>query len=194
MTLKYHLTIFSSTTLLMLGVYAAFVGFFFFTYGAYTEKTVVKNQIDSLISDFTDDLLFFGKKALKGDELDKINDMIQSITPPVMTKEDKKVDDNNSTLITKATIALSVTLVVFLLLSVGVWYVGLSAGQKKKDSYTSMVQRIILLMIIVMLTEFLFFTLVAGNYHPVDPNQIKKYLVEAVQTYAKTPIKNELVN
>jgi hypothetical protein len=187
MTLKYHLTIFSSTTLLMLGVYAAFVGFFFFTYGAYTEKTVVKNQIDSLISDFTDDLLFFGKKTLS-------NDAVQHITPPDMTKEDKKVDDNNSALITKATISLSVTLVVFLLLSVGVWYVGLSAGQKKKDSYTSMVQRIILLMIIVMLTEFLFFTLVAGNYHPVDPNQIKKYLVEAVQTYAKTPIKNELVN
>jgi len=186
MTLKYHLTIFSSTTLLMLGVYAAFVGFFFFTYGAYTEKTVVKNQIDSLISDFTDDLLFFGKKALKKDDIAKINDAVQSITPPDMTKEDKEVEDNNSALITKATITLSITLVVFLLLSVGVWYVGLSAGQKKKDSYTSMVQRIILLMIIVMLTEFLFFTLVAGNYHPVDPNQIKKYMVEAVQTYARS--------
>ena len=186
MTLKYHLTIFSTTTLLMLGVYAAFVGFFFFTYGAYTEKTVVKNQIDSLISDFTDDLLFFGKKALKKDDIAKINDAVQSITPPDMTKEDKEVEDNNSALITKATITLSITLVVFLLLSVGVWYVGLSAGQKKKDSYTSMVQRIILLMIIVMLTEFLFFTLVAGNYHPVDPNQIKKYMVEAVQTYARS--------
>jgi hypothetical protein len=194
MTLKYHLTIFSSTTLLMLGVYAAFVGFFFFTYGAYTEKTVVKNQIDSLISDFTDDLLFFGKKTLSNDDIAKINDAVQAIQPPDMTKEDKEVEDNNSALITKATITLSITLVVFLLLSVGVWYVGLSAGQKKKDSYTSMVQRIILLMIIVMLTEFLFFTLVAGNYHPVDPNQIKKYLVKSVQTYAKTPIKNELVN
>ena len=186
MTLKYHLTIFSSTTLLMLGVYAAFVGFFFFTYGAYTEKTVVKNQIDSLISDFTDDLLFFGKKTLSNDDIAKINDAVQAIQPPDMTKEDKEVEDNNSALITKATITLSITLVVFLLLSVGVWYVGLSAGQKKKDSYTSMVQRIILLMIIVMLTEFLFFTLVAGNYHPVDPNQIKKYMVEAVQTYARS--------
>ena len=110
-----------------------------------------------------------------------------------MTKEDKKVDDNNSALITTATIVLSITLCVFLLLSIGVWYVGLTSGQKKKDSYTSIVQRIILLMIIVMLTEFLFFTLVAGNYHPVDPNQIKKYLVESIKTYAEalSPIKNE---
>ena len=186
MSLKYHLTIFSTTTLLMLGVYATFVGFFFFTYGAYTEKTVVKNQIDSLISDFTGDLLFFGKKTLTPSEISNINDAVQSISPPDMTKEDKKVEDNNLSLITKATITLSITLVVFLLLSIGVWYVGLSTNQKKKDSYTSIVQRIILLMIIVMLTEFLFFTLVAGNYHPVDPNQIKKYMVESVKTYAES--------
>ena len=185
MTLKYHLTIFSTTTLLMLGVYAAFVGFFFFTNGAYTEKTVVKNQIDTLISDFSDDLLFFGKKILTPVEISRINDAVQSITPPDMTKEDKKVEDNNSTLIMKATITLSITLVIFLLLSIGVWYFGLSTKQKKKDSYSSMVQRIILLMIIVMLVEFLFFTLVAGNYHPVDPNQIKKYLVESVKTYTE---------
>jgi len=190
MTLKYHLTIFSSTTLLMLGVYAAFVGFFFFTYGAYIEKTVVKNQIDSLISNFTGDLLFFGKKALPSD-IARINEAVQSIQPPNMSKADKAVDDNNSALITNATIVLSITFSVFLLLSVGVWYFGLTSKQKKKDSYTSMVQRIILLMIIVMLTEFLFFTLVAGNYHPVDPNQIKTYLVEAIQTYSKSlsPIK-----
>jgi len=139
MTLKYHLTIFSTTTLLMLGVYAAFVGFFFFTYGAYTVKTVVKNQIDSLISDFTDDLLFFGKKALTQEDIHKINDAVQAIEPPDMSKADKEVDDNNSALITKATITLSITLGVFLLLSIGVWYIGLSATQKKKDSYTSIV-------------------------------------------------------
>ncbi len=45
MSVKHHITIFSTTTLLMLGVYTAFVGFFFFTYGAYTEKKVVGNQI-----------------------------------------------------------------------------------------------------------------------------------------------------
>ena len=50
MSVKHHITIFSTTTLLMLGVYTAFVGFFFFTYGAYTEKKVVSNQINTLIN------------------------------------------------------------------------------------------------------------------------------------------------
>ena len=49
MSVKHHITIFSTTTLLMLGVYTAFVGFFFFTYGAYTEKKVVSNQINTLV-------------------------------------------------------------------------------------------------------------------------------------------------
>ena len=40
-------------------------------------------------------------------------------------------------------------------------------------------------MIIVMLVEFLFFTLVAGNYSPVDPNSVKKALVESLQKYAE---------
>jgi len=188
MSMKYHLTIFSSTTLLMLGIYTAFVGFFFFTYGAYIERNVVKNQIDTLISDFTDDFIFFGKESSDKSIINTIKKDIKNISPPDMRDADKVVEENNSALIKKATIILSVTFIVFLLISICVWYFGLSKTQKRKDNYASIIERIILLMIIVMLTEFLFFTLVAGNYHPVDPNKIKKYLLESFKTYGMIPV------
>ena len=186
MSVKYHLTIFSTTTLLMLGVYTAFVGFFFFTYGSYIEKKVVKNQIETLINNFSEDFIFFSKQSATGEELiKKIGSYIEQIKPPDMSNSDKKVEENNSSLIKTAAIVLTITFTIFLLLSIAVWYFGLSKSQKRKDPYPSIVQRIILLMIIVMLVEFLFFTLVAGNYSPVDPNEIKKALVESLQKYAE---------
>ena len=186
MSVKHHITIFSTTTLLMLGVYTAFVGFFFFTYGAYTEKKVVGNQIDTLVDSFSEDFIFFAGQTDSGEVLlKKIGETISATNPPDLSEVDAKVEKSNSELIKTAIIVLSITFLVFLMLSIAVWYFGLSKKEKRKDPYPSIVQRIILLMIIVMLVEFLFFTLVAGNYSPVDPNNIKKALVESLQKYAK---------
>ncbi len=79
MTVSRHVKTFTTTTLLMLGVYAVFVGFFFFTYGAYTEKKVVKNEINILVNEFTEDFIFFGQQASpeKFETLKKYIDNIQ---------------------------------------------------------------------------------------------------------------------
>ena len=186
MSVKHHITIFSTTALLMLGVYTAFVGFFFFTYGAYTEKRVVSNQINTLVDSFSEDFIFFAGQTESGEKLLKdISETIKNTKAPDLSEVDAKVEKSNSSLIKTASIVLSVTFLVFSLLSVAVWYFGLSKKEKRKDPYPSIVQRIVLLMIIVMLVEFLFFTLVAGNYSPVDPNSVKKALVESLQKYAE---------
>ena len=185
MSLRKHVTIFSSTTLLMLGVYAAFVGFFFFTYGSYIENKVIDDQINTLTDNFTDDFIFFASKSTNGEKfITQIRNNLQNITPPDLSQQDKKVAENNSALIKKAIIALSITFAVFVILSLIVWYYGLTSKEKIFDTYGHIIQRIVLLMIIVMLLEFLFFTLVAGNYTPVDPNVVKKYLVESLKKYA----------
>ena len=186
MSVKHHITIFSTTTLLMLGVYTAFVGFFFFTYGAYTEKKVVSNQINTLVDSFSEDFIFFAEQTDSGEKLlEDISNSIKNTKAPDLSDVDAKVEKSNSELVKTATIVLAVTFVVFSLLSIAVWYFGLSKKEKRKDPYPSIIQRIILLMIIVMLVEFLFFTLVAGNYSPVDPNSVKKALVESLQKYAE---------
>ena len=55
-------TEFAISTFLMIGVYAAFVGIFFFTYGSYTERKVIDNQMDILVKDFTSDFVFFANE------------------------------------------------------------------------------------------------------------------------------------
>lgn len=185
MSLRKHVTIFSSTTLLMLGVYAAFVGFFFFTYGSYIENKVIDDQINTLTNNFTDDFVFFASKSENGQELiNEIRKNIKKINPPDLSKQDIQVEKSNSDLVNKAIIALSITLCIFVVFSILVWFYGLNDKEKRVDTYGHIIQRIVVLMIIVMLLEFLFFTLVAGNYTPVDPNVVKKYLVESLQKYA----------
>ena len=182
---SYHVTIFSTTCSLMLGVYAVFVGFFFFTYGAFTERKVVRNQIQVLLDDFTEDFIFFADQS-DPSIVPKIGKEISKVKAPDLTEADKKVDENNSVLVKHAVIALSVAFVVCLLLSLGIWYFGLSQQQRRQEPYQEIVKRILVLMVIVMLLEFFFFTLVAGNYRPVDPNSVKEYLVESLQKYAET--------
>ena len=181
----HHVKNFTITTLMMLGVYAVFVGFFFFTYGAYTEKKVVRNEINILVDNFTEDFIFFGQQTLP-DEFQNIKKYINDITAPDLSEADKKVEENNSKLVKTAIIALSITFVICIGLSIAVWYFGFSKKQRATEPYSEFMQRIVLLIIIVAFVEFLFFTLVAGNYRPVDPNSIKKKLVESLQNYAKT--------
>ncbi len=180
-----HVKIFTTTTLLMLGVYAVFVGFFFFTYGAYTEKKVVKNEINILVNEFTEDFIFFGQQA-EPDEFDELKKIINDITAPNLSEADRKVEENNQNLIHTAIITLAVTFIVCLILSLCVWYFGFTKKQHAVEPYGNFTKRITLLMIIVALVEFLFFTLVAGNYRPIDPNSIKKKLVESLQNYANS--------
>ena len=187
MSLKYHMTIFSTTTLLMLGIYTVFVGFFFFTYGAYIEKKVVKNQIDILINNFSDDFKFFASQSQNGKKLIQIiNSNINKISIPDLSKLDAQVKTKNKSLIKTSVITLVVTFLIFIILSVCVWYFGLSSKQKEENSYVSIIQRLLLIMFIVMLIEFFFFTLVVGNYRPVNPNDVKKYFVESLEKYSKS--------
>ena len=186
-SIKFHVTIFSTTTLLMLAIYSVFVGVFFFSYGSYIEKTVVKNQIDVLINNFTEDFIFYANQSKNGaDLINNIDKTIQNIVPPDLSKLDEEVYNKNSSLIKKATITLVITFIIFLILSIIIWYFGLTSLQKLNVSYWSIIQRLLLIMFIVMMVEFLFFTLVVGNYHPVDPNDIKKFMVKSLENYAKS--------
>ena len=185
MTVSHHVKIFTTTTLLMLGVYAVFVGFFFFTYGAYTEKKVVKNEINILVNEFTEDFIFFGQQVAP-DKFETLKTYIDDITAPDLTEADRKVEENNQNLVHTAVITLAVTFAVCLLLSFCVWYFGFSKKQRAAEPYSNFTQRIVLLMIIVAFVVFLFFTLVAGNYRPVDPNSIKKKLVESLRNFANS--------
>ena len=179
MTFWSHVPIFIASTTLMIGVYAAFVGLFFFTYGKHTEQLVVKNEIDHLLDDFTDDFVFFARES-DPDLLEQIRKQIDSIKPPDLTEADKEVEKSNAALVKEAAIILSITLGVGIILSLITWRFSL----RSKYAYSEIVRRVVFLMIIVMLVEFFFFTFVAGNYHPVDPNAVKKLIVESLRNYA----------
>ena len=113
MSPRYHVTIFSTTCMLMLGVYAAFVGFFFFTYGAYIEKKVVSNQIQVLLDDFTEDFIFLQNKQIRA-SFQKIGEKIGNIKPPDLSAADAKIEKENSRLVKDAAIVLSITFHCFL--------------------------------------------------------------------------------
>ena len=171
-------TEFAISTFLMIGVYAAFVGIFFFTYGSYTERKVIDNQMDILVKDFTNDFVFFANEASPA-AVKSLQENVKNAKVPDTSSADKEVAENNHKLFLEAVGMLTITLFTGIALSVGLW---LCMG--KGVSYTDVSLKVGFLLFIVMTVEFLFFTLVSQNYRPVDPNKVKGYMLGALDKFA----------
>ena len=170
-------TEFAISTFLMIGVYAAFVGIFFFTYGSYTERKVIDNQMNILVKDFTSDFVFFANEVSPA-AVKSLQDNVKNAKVPDTSAADKEVVEKNQTLFHKAVGMLTITLVTGIALSVGLW---LCLG--KGVSYADISLKVGFLLFIVMVVEFLFFTLVSQNYRPVDPNVVKGYMLDTLNDY-----------
>ena len=182
MALGTHWIEFAISTLLMLGTYAAFVGLFFFTYGRYSERKVIDNQISILTKDLTSDFVFFANEA-SPQALKELQKNIGNVKLPDMTAADAAVTANNNKLIKEAVTMLSITFCVCLVIGISLWYF---SGKKRGIKISSILVKTSFLMAVVMVVEFLFFTLVTQNFRPVDPNVVKTYFIDSLDKYASS--------
>ncbi len=175
-------TEFVISTFLMIGVYAAFVGIFFFTYGSYTERKVIDNQMDILVKDFTSDFVFFANE-ISPESVKTLQNNVKTAKLPDSSEADKEVTESNNKLFHQAVSMLTVTLCVGVITSVCWW---LCFGKSKGIKYSEVGLKVAFLLFLVMVVEFLFFTLISQNFRPVDPNKVKGYMLNSLEKYAGT--------
>lgn len=140
-----------------------FIGIFFFTYGAYIEKRVVKNQMKLISSDLIGYVNLLGNTTK---EIVKSN--INNINLPDMTKEDEDVKKNNINIIKLAIKAN----IIFIILILGLVYYTYSLSNKEFLIKEIVIKNLIILFF-VGLTEFTFLTWCGSRFISIDPNQIK---------------------
>lgn len=166
-------SIFISNILLHVGIMALFLTTFFFTIAAIQEKAIVENQINFILDDFLQNT--FGpindsdKKILKNNldtELNKVKEDLK--------KEDIKVKKLNDETTKNAFIFVGIILAVVIVLVlfqaiIFKWNLG---------DFKFLGFSVISSLIFVAITETVFLFIIAKGYYSVDPNQIKKRIVD----------------
>ena len=136
-----------------------FVPILFFTYGAYIEKNIVKDQIERLVDNFTSDATDLGY-------------IIPDISIPVDSSLDSKVKENNDDLLKRAFTYLTVGFAGGIAISVVLWKFA-----KQKFRFRHLVYENFALLLLVAITELAFFGIISRNYRTLDSNKIKKFIL-----------------
>jgi hypothetical protein len=156
-------------------IISSFIGIFFFTFGLKYEEKIVNEQIKYLVNDLTTDLLHF----LPENVTTNLKDQLNNYKLPDMSYTDKIVEKSNKKLKKKASIAI-LALLSFCVLST------LYLKYKFHDKLTNTVvlhifKDTFIILMVVALTEFIFLTLIGGNYMSIDPHTVKSDIITIIE-------------
>jgi len=160
---KINLYKLSITVIMNVLLISLFIGAFFFTYGSYIEKKVVKNQMQFLGNDITN-LIKLGGPSVN----DKCNKYFQNIVYPDLSHEDNASADNNKKVLMKAIIA---NLFFIVLVSISIFFI--HKKSKKDFSMKKIFLQNFILLFFVGFTEFSFLTFFGSKYISINPNSVK---------------------
>lgn len=143
-----------------------FIGVFFFTYGAYIEGLVVKNQMKFLSEDIG------GYINLLGNDINKnIKNKLLELPNIDLHEEDDKVKESNLKVMNNALIA-NIAFVVSTIFIV--YYLNKSAKLNIKD----VIIKNFIILIFIAITEYAFLKYFGAHFISIDPNKVKYNVVE----------------
>jgi hypothetical protein len=150
-----------------------YIVIFFFTYGSFIEKKVVKNQMKFLSDNISDNIKIYGK-----DVNSSLKNIFTSLEEPNLVEEDKMVEESNKKVLMTAIKAN----VVFFIIVILIVYFIYSKSNKDFNMKRIIVQNLIIL-VFVGFTEFSFLTYFGSKYISIDPNFIKLKILENAHNY-----------
>jgi hypothetical protein len=152
--------------IMMVVFVATFLGIFFFTYVAKIENEIVVDQVNYLVSDLTQDLKLLPEETLK-----IIRQKVNEAQQPDLSKEDEMVAKHNSEILSTATMAITIFLVV------GLIVVHIMSRKYNFDMWP-MVSRNLIILTFIGIIEYVFLIVFAKNFISADPNYIKLTILD----------------
>ena len=164
-------------TLVMVAVYTVFVTVLFFTFGKYIETSVAKNNADLLVDSLTDDIKFFGTN-LAPKQFQEISDLLKRLKPPNMDKEDQNVNTQNMKLIKNTMFYVLIGALIAIVVGLIFWLTLLR--RPFKQYFTFIFPHALIVLVFVAIVEIIFFITISKNYRSLDPNVVKKAIMDTI--------------
>ena len=180
---KSHALEIFSNVLLHMCFFSVFVCLFFFIGASRIEKSIVQTQIQNTVQELVQEI----KNVLPPAERAALALQMQTLVPPDMSSQDQSAAANNKQLIEQSCMVLIPVFVVGLVVVIGAYY-----GYKKKFkeapqfSLKQMFAHNGIVLAFVFLTELTFMLGIAANYKSLDPQVVKRVVVNSMLNYANT--------
>lgn len=159
-------------TFFQIGLLTLFIGVFFFSYVSKVERDVTTHQINYIVDAFTKDLAGFVPSPVRRDLAARLS----TLDAPDQAELDERVKENNAKLQEKGFQVLVIP--VFLAL------IALCSYGLVRRIHGAMLYSVAASLVVVAITYMGFLGLVVNQYLAVDTNNIKKRIVEVLQTIA----------
>jgi hypothetical protein len=180
---KSHALEIFSNVLLHVCFFSVFVCLFFFIGASRIEKGIVQSQIQSTVQELVKEI----KNVLPPAERAALAAQIQSLTPPDMSQQDKDAGDNNKKLVEQSCAVLVPVFVVGLVIVIGAYY-GFKKHYKHAPEFSlqQMFAHNGIVLAFVCLTELVFMLGIAANYRSLDPQVVKRVVVNSMLSFANS--------
>ena len=168
-TKQNHLQEGITTIILSVTFVSIFLGIFFFTYAKNVEKEIVMNNVNYLVNDLIGNL----KDIIPPAGQTQLKQKMNEVKLPDMSKEDEQVETNNKALLKRAAGVLGL-----------IGFIGIFSAYKLSKKYNlsfqTLVVKNLILLVGIAIVEIGFINLVAKQYISINPNQIKKAIIQSL--------------
>lgn len=151
-----------------------FIGAFFFTYVAYIEKQVIKNQMDFLVNNLKNSTNMFGKNIN-----DAIKQKINNISVQDLSVEDKLVEQHNKKIIKNV---ININIIAVVVVSVILYFINTNYNNGTFN-IKSIFKNNLIILVCIAFTEFLFITFFGANYISIEPNTVFLTILTNLKKY-----------
>ena len=152
-------------------IYAIFLVIFYFTYAVQVENQILDIQINDIMGDITTDI----KDVITDQQAATLRNILDNITLPDLSSDDIVVEKSNANILKYSIIAISVFTALCILSIILMHYF------YKIDISHNIVKNFVILFFIAI-TEILFLNFVSKSYKSLDPNVVKKLIIQKIQS------------
>jgi len=157
--------------LLHIMLISAFLGSYFFTFGAYLEREVLKEQLNYLINTTLHPI-----KILMPGISTEIKNKIKNYNFKIDEQADINTENKNKKTIYSAIKFISLFCVVGLMVVIILSVILDREGMTYNEFYKKLIIRNMIILVFIALTEFIFAYFFAKNYMSIDTNKLKQQI------------------
>jgi len=180
---KSHALEIGSNVLLHVCFFSLFVCIFFFVAASRVEKSIVQNQVKATVQELVQEI----KNVIPPAERDALSAVMQNLSAPDMSKQDADAAASNKKLVELSCAVLVPVAVVGVIIVLAAYY-GYKHKYKTPPDYS--LKRLFaqngIVLAFVCLTETLFLLAIAANYKSLDPQVVKRVVINSLLSYSKS--------
>ena len=171
--------------LLHIMLISAFLGSYFFTFGAYLEREVLQDQLNYLV-----DTTLQPMKILVPNISADIKSKMKSYNFKINEKSDIETAEQNKKTVDKAIKLITFFFILGLIVIVILSRTLDREGMSYSEFFKKLIIRNLIIMIFIAATEFIFAFYFAKNYMSLDTNRLKKQIFVSLDNIKNKKVKS----